>query len=174
MAEIVVVASGTAGPASVLARRLAAEGAHIAILAMGKQALGIVAGELVKLGAPNVLAIPCDLTDAAQVQAASARVESELGPIDTWINTAMSEHGFVCATRTALACMASRNTGSVVQVAAPRSVRLFTQGLAGELRVAGSNIVLQCVRTQPFRKLGAAVAAGAAVVGAALLRRVVR
>jgi hypothetical protein len=51
---------------------------------------------------------------------------------------------------------------------------MFTHGLRNELRLAGSKIVLETVRRQPFRRAGALAMAGAAVVGAVLLRRVGR
>jgi NAD(P)-dependent dehydrogenase (short-subunit alcohol dehydrogenase family) len=98
-----------------------------------------------------VLAIPCNLTDPDAVAAVARRVERELGPIDRWLNTAMTDLRYVCATRAALDCMRPRDRGSIVQVSAPRSVRLY-----------------------PFRRIGAAAMAAATVVGALLLKRLVR
>jgi NADP-dependent 3-hydroxy acid dehydrogenase YdfG len=172
--QTVVVASGSADSASVIARRLAAEGAQVAVLGGTKHALGMIATELMSMGARGVLAMPCDVTNGHDVAAAAQRVEAELGPIARWVNTSMSDYGFVCCTRAALACMREREQGTIVQVSAPRAVRMFTAGLRGELRLAGSEIVLETVRTQPFRKAGALAMAGATVVGAALLRRVGR
>jgi short-subunit dehydrogenase len=172
--QTVVVASGSADSARVIARRLAAEGARVALLCTRKTAFAEIARELMSAGARSVLAIPCDVMQPDDVAAAAARVEAELGPIDRWVNAAMSDYGFVCCTRVALATMRSRERGTIVQVSAPRAVKMFTQGLRGELRLAGSPIVLEIVRTQPFRKAGAFAMASAAVVGAALLRRVGR
>jgi NAD(P)-dependent dehydrogenase (short-subunit alcohol dehydrogenase family) len=171
--QTVVIASGGVGSVRVIARRLAAEGAQVALVC-SSTAVADIAGTLVAAGARSVLAIPCDVTQQREVAAAAARVEAELGPIDRWVNTAMSEYGFFCCTRAALARMRSRERGTIVQVSAPRAVKMFTEGLRGELRLAGSRIVLETVRTQPFRKAGALAMAGAAVVGAALLRRVGR
>lgn len=109
-----------------------------------------------------------DVTRAAQ------RIEAELGAIDRWINASMTDVGFVCCTRAALAIMCERDRGTIVQVSPPRAVRGFTHGMHHELRLAGSKIILETVRTRPFRKAGAIAMAGAAVVGAALLRRVGR
>jgi NAD(P)-dependent dehydrogenase (short-subunit alcohol dehydrogenase family) len=41
-------------------------------------------------GTAGVLAIPCDVANAHAVFAAADRIEAELGPIDTWINDAMT------------------------------------------------------------------------------------
>jgi hypothetical protein len=172
--QTVVVASGSIDSASVIAHRLAAEGAQVAVVGGNKHALGRIATELMSIGARGVLALPCNVTDSVEVSAAAQRVEVELGPIERWVNTAMSEYGYVCCTRAALACMREREHGTIVQVSAPRAVRMFTDGLRGELRLAGSEIVLETVRTQPFRKAGALAMAGATIVGAALLRRVGR
>jgi NAD(P)-dependent dehydrogenase (short-subunit alcohol dehydrogenase family) len=37
----------------------------------------------------RALAVPTDVADAAAVEEAAARIESELGPIDVWVNNAM-------------------------------------------------------------------------------------
>lgn len=170
--QTVVIASSRAGPASVFARRLAADGAQLAIL--GDAALRTFASDLVTLGARSILAIPCDVLRVDEVTVAAQRVRAELGDIDRWINVAMTDFGYVCCTRVALEAMRERDRGTIVQVSPPRAVRGFTEGLHEELRLAGSKLVLETVRTQPFRKAGAVAMAGAAIVGAALLRRVGR
>jgi NADP-dependent 3-hydroxy acid dehydrogenase YdfG len=174
MAEIVVIASATIDTLRVIARRVATRGTSIGMLVESKQSSGAVAQELVAHGAKAVLVVPCDLTDADEVRNAAGRIEAELGPIDRWINTAMTDYGFVCGTRAALGRMRERDRGTIIQVSAPRSVRMFAEGLRGELALDGSHITVECVRTQPFRRAGAALLAGAAVAGVALLKRVVR
>jgi hypothetical protein len=171
---VTVVASASAETASVMARRLATERVNLAVLGPAKPSLSVIASELVREGAGAVLAIPCELTDPSAVAAAAQRVESELGPIERWMNAAMTDYAYVCCTRVAVDCMRVRDRGTIVQVAAPRAVRMFTHGLNGDLRLAGSHLSLQTVRTQPFRRVGAAAVAAATFVGALLLRRVVR
>jgi hypothetical protein len=171
---VIVVASANTDAACAIARRLAAERASIGLVGGARGQLRTIAPELVRLGAPEVLAIPCDTRDADAGAAAALRIDRELGPIATWINTALTAHGYLCATRAALSCMYERGRGGVVQVAAPRAVRMFVQGLRRELELAGSAITVECVRTHPLRKLGAATIAGAAVAGLALLRRIGR
>lgn len=174
MPEVVVVASSAIDAASVLARRLAGQGASIAVLAGSRKHLPEIAARIVKAGAPNVLAIPCDITEPADVAAAARRIEDELGPIDRWVNTSMTDWGYVCGTRAALDCMRERDHGTIVQVGAPRAVRMFSDGLRGELRIAGSHVAVETVRVYPFRRLGAAAMTVASVIGGLLLRRVLR
>jgi short-subunit dehydrogenase len=171
---VTVVASASAETAGVLARRLATERLDIAVLGPARAALAVIAPELVREGARAVLAIPCELTDPLAVTAAVQRIEAELGPVERWVNAAMTDHAYVCCTRAAVACMRPRDRGTIVQVAAPRAVRMFSHGLRGELRLAGSRVSVETVWTQPFRKVGAATVAAATFIGALLLRRLVR
>jgi NAD(P)-dependent dehydrogenase (short-subunit alcohol dehydrogenase family) len=85
----------------------------------------------------TALAIPTDVADYKQVEAAATQVENELGPIDVWINVAftsvfapfheitseefrrvteVSYLGFVYGTMAALSRMRTRNRGTIVQV----------------------------------------------------------
>jgi NAD(P)-dependent dehydrogenase (short-subunit alcohol dehydrogenase family) len=174
MAETVVVASATVESSRGIARRLAMAGDSIGVLVAGNHALQAFAAELVALGARAVLVLPCDMTDADEVRAAAEHIEDALGPVGRWINTAMTDYGYICGTRGALGLMRGRDRGTIIQVAAPRSERQFTEGLRGELALDGSHITVQCVRTQPFRRVGAALLAGAAAASLVLLRRVAR
>jgi short-subunit dehydrogenase len=174
MPEVVVVASSSLDTASALARRLAAQGARVAVLAATRKELPEIARSVVQAGASAVLAIPCELTDPDDVMAAAARVERELGPIDRWVNTAMTDLRFVNATRAAVSMMRMRERGLVVQVGAPKAIRIYSDALQAELRVAGSGVHVDSVRTYPYRRAGAAIAAAASVVGAVLLRRIFR
>ena len=133
-----------------------------------------IARTLSKAGAREVLAIPCDLANLADVAAAAQEIEGELGPIDRWLNTGMTDLRYVNATRAALDCMHARNRGTIVQVGAPETIRLFTDAIRTELRVAGSGIHLENVRGYPFRRIGAGMMAAAAAVGLVLLKRLAR
>jgi NAD(P)-dependent dehydrogenase (short-subunit alcohol dehydrogenase family) len=83
--RVVVITGGTAGIGRATARAFAREGARVAVLARDQGRLDATASELRTLGA-RALALPVDVADAAGVDAAAARVEAELGPIDIWIN----------------------------------------------------------------------------------------
>ena len=106
--------------------------------------LDATARELPGLGARAALAIRCDVAEAAQVFAAAAQIEQELGPIDVWINNAMTTVfgrfrsltpeqfervtrvtylGYVWGTRAALDRMIPRNRGTIVQVGSALAYR---------------------------------------------------
>src|SRR5688572_26511361 len=89
MPKVVVITGASAGVGRATARRFAANGAHIALLARGLEGLEATAREVVALGG-RALVLPTDVSVPAQVFAAAERVEHELGPIDVWINNAMT------------------------------------------------------------------------------------
>jgi NAD(P)-dependent dehydrogenase (short-subunit alcohol dehydrogenase family) len=141
---VVVITGGTAGVGRATARRFAASGARVAVLARGQDGLDATARELPGLGARAALAIRCDVADAVQVFAAAAQVEQALGPIDLWINNAMTTVfgrfrsltpeqferatrvtylGYVWGTRAALDHMIPRNRGTIVQVGSALAYR---------------------------------------------------
>jgi NADP-dependent 3-hydroxy acid dehydrogenase YdfG len=91
MAEVVVISGGTAGVGRAVARRFARQGAKLAILARGRDALRSTAVEVVTLGASAALGIPCDVNDQKQVEAATQRIQQELGPIDVWVDVAFEK-----------------------------------------------------------------------------------
>jgi NAD(P)-dependent dehydrogenase (short-subunit alcohol dehydrogenase family) len=61
----------------------------VALLARGDAGLAGAAADVEALGA-KALTIPVDISQFAQVDAAAARVEDELGPIEVWVNDAMT------------------------------------------------------------------------------------
>ncbi len=69
------VVGGSSGIGAAVARELVSRGATVAVSARRKDWLEAVAGG-------NMLVLPADVTDAASVAAAAARVREELGPID--------------------------------------------------------------------------------------------
>jgi NAD(P)-dependent dehydrogenase (short-subunit alcohol dehydrogenase family) len=91
MAEVVVISGGTAGVGRAVARRFARQGAKVAILATRRDELRSAAVEVVTLGASAALGIPCDVNDEAQLDAATQRIEQELGPIDVWVDVAVAK-----------------------------------------------------------------------------------
>jgi NAD(P)-dependent dehydrogenase (short-subunit alcohol dehydrogenase family) len=134
--EVVVVTGASGGIGRAVARRFAADGARVALIARGPERLVDAAREVEKLGG-LALVIPIDVADAAAVFAAAERIERELGPIDVWINNAMTTvfgpidrispeeyrrvtdvtyHGYVWGTQAALRAMRRRGRGTIVQV----------------------------------------------------------
>jgi NAD(P)-dependent dehydrogenase (short-subunit alcohol dehydrogenase family) len=141
--EIVVVTGASAGVGRAVVRRFAGDGAHIALLARGRDGLEAARREVEDAGG-RALVVPTDVADHDAVEAAAARAEAELGPIDVWVNSAMvsvfspaiemtaEEYrrvtdvtylGVVHGTLAALRRMRVRNRGSIVQVASALSYR---------------------------------------------------
>ncbi len=86
---VAVVTGASAGIGRATAVAFAAAGHDVALLARGRAGLaGAVAD--VEAHGRRALAIPTDVADFDQVAAAAARVEHELGPIDVWVNDAMT------------------------------------------------------------------------------------
>ena len=138
MAErrIVVITGASAGVGRATARAFADEGFDVALLARGSAGLEAAAAEARAAGV-RALAIPTDVSSFYEVDAAAERVESELGPIDVWVNDAMTTAfapaweidpsdfkraievtflGQVWGTKAALARMRPRDRGSIVNV----------------------------------------------------------
>ena len=143
MSDVVVITGASGGIGRATARRFAQDGARIALLARGEAGLEGIATEVEEWGG-KALVLPTDVADADQVEAAAQAAESELGPIDVWVNDAMATiyaefldiepdeyrratdvtyHGMVWGTRAALKRMAERNRGTIVQVGSALAFR---------------------------------------------------
>ncbi|RKS75450.1 short-subunit dehydrogenase [Motilibacter peucedani] len=141
--RVVVVTGGTAGVGRATARAFADRGDSVAVLARGEDGLRATEADLRERGVP-ALAVRCDVADAAQVEAAARRVEAELGPIDVWVNNAMTTVfgtfesmsdeefrrvtevnylGYAYGTRAALTRMKPRGTGRIIQVGSSLAYR---------------------------------------------------
>ena len=79
--KVVWVIGGSSGIGAAVARELACRGAAVAISARRDEQLRAVAGG-------DMLVVSADVTDAASVSAAAARVRQELGPIDVAVLSA--------------------------------------------------------------------------------------
>ena len=86
--KVVVITGASAGLGRALVREFAGHGATIALLARGIDGLNAAVAE-VEAGGGKAKAYPTDVADSDQVEAAAQAIESELGPIDIWINNAM-------------------------------------------------------------------------------------
>ena len=85
MAQPVSVITGVGpGTGSALARRFAAGGHRVAMLARDQERLARLEREI-----PGSTAFACDVSDAAQVDAAAARIERELGRPDVLVHNAV-------------------------------------------------------------------------------------
>jgi len=143
MPKVVVVTGASAGVGRACAHAFGARGDAVALLARSEESLAAAAREVRERGG-RALELPCDVSDPTAVEAAGARVEAELGPIDVWINNAMvtsvsrfeemdpaefrrvtdvTYHGVVHGTLTALRRMRPRDRGVVVQIGSSLAYR---------------------------------------------------
>jgi 3-oxoacyl-[acyl-carrier protein] reductase len=81
--KVAAVTGGGAGIGAAICRRLADDGATVAVLDVALDAAQELAGSL-----PNGAAIRADVGDSASVEAALAQVEDELGPLAIMVNNA--------------------------------------------------------------------------------------
>src|SRR3954447_14927957 len=89
MPDVVVITGASAGVGRATARAFGARGDRVALIARGRAGLEAAAREVRESGGA-ALVLPCDVSDAEAVEAAAARAEAELGPIDVWVNNAMT------------------------------------------------------------------------------------
>src|SRR3954447_16564832 len=141
--EVVVVTGASKGVGRAVACRFARDGARVGLIGRGRDALEGARRDVEAAGG-KVLVLPCDVADAAAVEAAAAEVEQTLGPIDVWVNNAMTTVfaffedvepeefkratevtylGTVWGTLTALRRMLPRDAGTIVQVGSALAYR---------------------------------------------------
>lgn len=165
--QVVVVTGASAGLGRSIAHAFAKRGAKVALLARNPEALEACAEECRALGGQG-LPIPTDVSDAAAVDAAAERAETELGPIDVWVNNAMVSVfspvkemepadykrvtdvlylGFVHGTLAALKRMLPRDRGTIIQIGsalAYRSIPLQSAYCACKHAINGFTDSLRC------------------------------
>lgn len=141
--QVVVVTGASAGVGRAVVRAFAKRGARIGLIARGRAGLEGARREVEALGG-EALVLPLDVADAEAVEAAAARVEAELGPIDVWVNNAMASVfspvkettpeeyrrvtevtylGYVYGTLSALRRMLPRDRGTIVLVGSALAYR---------------------------------------------------
>ena len=85
--QVALITGGSRGLGLALARELADEGCRLAICARDESELERARTELEQAGA-EVLAVPCDVADRAQVEAMVEAVTARFGRIDVLVNNA--------------------------------------------------------------------------------------
>src|SRR5690606_27831494 len=85
--KVIIVTGGAGGIGSATCRRLAEEGAKVAIFDMNIAAAEQLAQDI-NQDNNQALAVQCDMTDRDVVEQAVQQVEAELGPIDGLVNNA--------------------------------------------------------------------------------------
>src|SRR5579884_468114 len=134
--KVAVVTGASAGVGRACAIRFAEEGFDVGLVARGEAGLEGAAKEVEAAGG-RALCLPTDVSRFDEVDRAGSRVEEELGPIDVWVNNAMTTAfapfwemepdefrravevtflGQVWGTRAALDRMRPRDRGTIVNV----------------------------------------------------------
>jgi NAD(P)-dependent dehydrogenase (short-subunit alcohol dehydrogenase family) len=165
--EVVVITGASAGVGRATVRRFARDGACIGLLARGTDGLEAARKEVEAAGG-RALVLPTDVADPKQVEAAADAVEREFGPIDIWVNDAMTSVfsplkemtaeefrrvtevtylGVVYGTMSALKRMLPRDRGTIVQVGsalAYRSIPLQSAYCGAKHAIHGFTDSLRC------------------------------
>lgn len=165
--ETVVVTGASAGLGRAIAREFGKHRANVGLLARGVDGLNAAKQEIEAAGG-KALVLPTDVADAKAVEQAAILVEDQFGPIDVWVNNAMTSVfspvkemlpeeykrvtevtylGVVNGTLAALNRMMARDRGTIVQVGsalAYRSIPLQSAYCAAKHAVAGFTDSLRC------------------------------
>ncbi|MFJ3202816.1 SDR family oxidoreductase [Streptomyces sp. NPDC086989] len=164
----VVITGASAGIGRACAVAFAARGDRLALIARGRAGLNAAVRDAEEAGAAQVIAIEADVADAQAVEAAAARAEEELGPIDVWVNDAFASVfapfteitpdeyrrvtevtylGYVYGTQAALKRMLPSDRGVIVQVGsaiAYRGIPLQSAYSGAKHAIQGFNEALRC------------------------------
>jgi NAD(P)-dependent dehydrogenase (short-subunit alcohol dehydrogenase family) len=165
--QTVVITGASAGIGRAAARLFAQRGDRVGLIARGYAGLEGAAREVEQAGG-TALAVPADVADFAQVDAAAQQIEDALGPIDVWVNVAftsvfapftemtpaefrrvteVSYLGFVHGTMAALSRMRPRDRGVVVQVGSAlgeRSIPLQSAYCGAKHAINGFTSSVRC------------------------------
>ncbi len=165
--QVVVVTGASGGIGRATALAFGARGAKVALLARGEEGLAGAARDVEARGG-TALAIPTDVADPDQVEAAAEKIEQTLGPIDVWVNVAftsifsefknitpaeykrvteVSYLGYVYGTMAALKRMQARDAGTIVHVGstlAYRGIPLQTAYCGAKHAIQGFHESLRC------------------------------
>src|SRR5579872_4235145 len=87
--RVVVVTGASAGVGRAVAREFGRRGCRVGLLARGRGRLEAARHEIEDAGGKAIV-LPVDVANPEDVEAAAERVEQELGPIDVWVNDAMT------------------------------------------------------------------------------------
>jgi len=165
--ETVVVTGASAGLGRAIAREFGRHKANVGLIARGLDGLNAARAEIESAGG-RALVLQADVADGEAVEQAAAKVEEQFGPIDIWINNAMTSVfspvkemlpeeykrvtevtylGVVNGTLAALKRMLARDRGTIVQVGsalAYRSIPLQSAYCGAKHAIAGFTDSLRC------------------------------
>jgi len=126
-----LVTGGATGIGAAIVRGFARNGAKVAVLDVAREAGEALAAEL----GPDVLFVPCDVTDVEGLRAAVAEVEDRLGPVQALVNNAANDQRHTFEELTPEDWDASQNVNLKQQVFTAQAV------LAGMKSAGGGAIV---------------------------------
>jgi len=165
--QTVAITGASAGIGRASARLFAQRGDRVALIARGQAGLDGAARDVRRAGG-TALAVPADVADFAQVEAAARQIEETFGPIDVWVNVAFASVfapfaettpeefrrvtevaylGYVHGTMAALARMRPRDRGAIVQVGSAlgaRSIPLQAAYCGAKHAINGFTESLRC------------------------------
>jgi NAD(P)-dependent dehydrogenase (short-subunit alcohol dehydrogenase family) len=165
--RVVLITGASSGIGRAAARRFAETGARVGLVARGLDGLEAARREIEERGGKAVVA-QADVADADAVERAAAEVERAFGPIDVWVNNAMTSVlapikettaeefrrvtevtylGIVNGTLAALRRMLPRDRGTIIQVGstlAYRGIPLQAAYCGAKHAVQGFHDSLQC------------------------------
>jgi NAD(P)-dependent dehydrogenase (short-subunit alcohol dehydrogenase family) len=165
--QTVVVTGASAGIGRATAELFGARGARVALIARGEAGLRGAADAIDYRGG-KALPLAVDVADFDAVDQAAERAESELGPIDVWVNVAFTSVfapftkitpaefrrvtevaylGYVHGTMAALKRMVPRDRGTIVQVGSAlgyRSIPLQSAYCGAKHAVNGFTEAVRC------------------------------
>ncbi len=165
--QVVVITGASAGVGRATVRAFARRGAHIGLMARGSDGLDAAQREVEEAGGKAV-AVVTDVANADDVDRGAGQIEAALGPIDIWVNNAMTSvfsrfvdmtadefHrvtevtylGYVYGTMAALRRMRPRNRGVIVQVGsalAYRGIPLQSAYCGAKHAIQGFTEALRC------------------------------
>jgi NAD(P)-dependent dehydrogenase (short-subunit alcohol dehydrogenase family) len=141
--EVVAVTGASGGVGRAIAREFAKHGASVGLIARGRAGLDAAAQEVTELGG-TAYVHQADVAEYDQMRNAATSIEQRLGPIDVWVNNAMTTVfafiddvdpreferatrvtylGAVWGTKVALERMLERDRGTIVQVGSALAYR---------------------------------------------------
>ena len=86
--KVALVVAASKGLGKAVAMELSREGAHVAIVARTEAELQAAAEEIRRVAGNRVLALPADVSVAAEIEALGRAVEAEYGRVDILVNNA--------------------------------------------------------------------------------------
>jgi len=141
--KVVVVTGASAGVGRAIAVEFGRHGAAVGLVARGRDGLEGARKDVERVGG-TACPVQVDVADPDQVERAAAQIETDLGPIDIWINNAMvsvlspvkdmttdefkrvtdvTYLGYVYGTLAALRRMLPRDRGVIIQIGSALAYR---------------------------------------------------